>query len=78
MENKPASSLVVSLGKALDKTLLPSLCARQVAQTPRKCNSQASADRPEYRDTIRFLVNKDKHDQYKKPRVQSKRETYSS
>ena len=31
VENKPASSLVVSLGKALNGTL-PSLCGRQVAQ----------------------------------------------
>ena len=31
VENKPASSLVVSLGKALDGTP-PPLCGRQVAQ----------------------------------------------
>ena len=31
MENKPASSLVVSLGKSLNRTL-PLLCGRQVAQ----------------------------------------------
>ena len=35
VQNKPASSLVVSLGKALDVTP-PPLCGRQVAQTPRK------------------------------------------
>ena len=31
VENKPASSVVVSLGKALNETL-PPLCGRQVAQ----------------------------------------------
>ena len=35
LENKPASSLVVFLGKALNGTP-PSLCGRQVAQTPGK------------------------------------------
>ena len=35
VENKPASSLVVSLGKALNGTP-PPLCGRQVAQSPRK------------------------------------------
>ena len=35
VENKSASLLVVSLGKALDGTPSP-LCGRQVAQTPRK------------------------------------------
>ena len=33
VENKPASSLVVSLGKALNGTP-PPLCGRQVVQTP--------------------------------------------
>ena len=35
VENKPASSLVVSLGKTLNGTP-PPLCGRQVAQTPWK------------------------------------------
>ena len=35
VENKPSSSLVVSLGKALNGTP-PPLCGRQVAQTYRK------------------------------------------
>ena len=35
VENKPASSLVVFLGKALNRTPSP-LYGRQVAQTPRK------------------------------------------
>ena len=35
VENKPANSLLVSLGKALNGTLL-SLCGRQVAQTALK------------------------------------------
>ena len=35
MENKPASLLVVSLGKALNGTP-PPLCGRQMAQTARK------------------------------------------
>ena len=45
MENKPASSLVVSLGKALNGTP-PSFCGRQVAQTPRKWQLFANADVP--------------------------------
>ena len=36
VENKPASSLVVFLGKALNGTPA-SLCEKQVAKTPRKC-----------------------------------------
>ena len=35
VENKSASLLVISLGKALNETP-PALCERQVAQTPRK------------------------------------------
>ena len=35
VENKPASSLAVSLGKALNGTP-PPLCGKQVAQTPQK------------------------------------------
>ena len=43
--NKPASLLVVSLGKALNGTP-PFLCGRQVAHKPRNSNSQANADVP--------------------------------
>ena len=35
VENKPASSFVVSLGKALNRTP-PPFCGRQVVQTPQK------------------------------------------
>ena len=41
MENKPASSLVVSLGKALNGTP-PLLCGRQVARMERDGFRQAS------------------------------------
>ena len=44
VENKPASSLVVSLGKAVNGTP-PSLCGRQVAQTHRKWQPSHECDR---------------------------------
>ena len=57
MENKPASLLVVSLGKVLNGRLhfyWKDRWPRQIANG----NSQASADvPPKYNDTIRFLVN---------------------
>ena len=58
VENKPASSLVVSLGKALNGTP-PPLCGRQVVQTPQKMAipKRVRTSRPKYSDTIRFLVN---------------------
>ena len=58
VENKPASSLVVSLGNALNGTP-PTFCGRQVAQTPRKMATpkRVRTSRPKYSDTIRFLVN---------------------
>ena len=54
VENKPASLLVVSLGKALNR-MLPPLCGRQVAQmaTPKRVQKSSL----KYSDTIRFLVN---------------------
>ena len=43
VDNKPASSLVVSLGKALNVTP-PPLCGKQVAQTLKNGISQATVD----------------------------------
>ena len=54
LENKPASFLVVFLGKALNGTLRP-LCGRQVAQTPRKWQPQTSADIPFKRQRYNLL-----------------------
>ena len=45
VENKPASLFVVTLGKALNGTL-PSLCGRQVDQTPRKWPLPSECGRP--------------------------------
>ena len=45
VENKPASSLVVSLGKAINGTPSP-LCGRQVLNHLKNDNFQASADVP--------------------------------
>ena len=58
VENKPASSLVVSLGKALNG-MPPPLCGRQVAhKTSKKATpKRVRTSRPKYSDTIRFLVN---------------------
>ena len=57
VENKPASSLVVSLGKALNGTHHLYVEDRWPINLE-KGNSQASAtSRPKYSDTIRFLVN---------------------
>ena len=49
VENKPASSLVVSLGKALNGTP-PPLCGRQVVQTPQKMatTKRVRTSRPKY------------------------------
>ena len=58
VENKLASLLVVSLGKALNGMPLP-LCGRQVAQdtsemaTPKRVWTYC----PKYSDTVCFLVN---------------------
>ena len=59
VENKPASSLVVSLGKALNG--MPHLYVedrwpikpRKKKATPKRVRTS----RPKYSDTIRFLVN---------------------
>ena len=58
VKKKPASSLAVSLGKALNGTL-PPLCGRQVAQTTSEMATpkRVPTSRPKYSDTIRFLVN---------------------
>ena len=59
VENKPASSLVVSLGKALNVTPHFYVEDRWPINLE-KGNFQASADLPSkvaYSDTIRFLVN---------------------
>ena len=59
VENKPASSLVVSLSKAPNWTP-PPLCERQVAQTPRKWQLPSVCGRPvqHISDTIRFQYGK--------------------
>ena len=57
VENKPASSLVVSLGKALNGTPRP-LCGRQGGPNSLEMATpkQVRTFRPKYSDTIRFLV----------------------
>ena len=57
VENKPASSLVVSLGKALNGALPPS-CGRQAAQTLDIATlKRVRAYIPKHSNTIRFLAN---------------------
>ena len=56
VEKKPASSLVVFLGKALIGTP-PLSCGRKVAQTPWKSELPNECGCPNNSDTIRFLVN---------------------
>ena len=53
VENKPASSLVVSLGKALNGTP-PPLCRKQVAQTPRKWQLPSECGRPVQNIAMQF------------------------
>ena len=48
VENKPASSLVVSLSKALNGKP-PPLCGRQVAQTPRNWPAEGNGKPLRYR-----------------------------
>ena len=55
VENKPASSLVVSLGKALNGTP-PPLCGRQVAYEPRKWHPSACG-RPVQNIAIQFAFS---------------------
>ena len=54
VENKPASSVVVSLGKALNGTP-PPFCLRQVAQTPRKWQLPSECGRPVQNIAIHLL-----------------------
>ena len=65
VENKPASSLVVSLGKALNGTP-PPLCGRQVAQTSRKCQlpSECGLSVQNIAIQFAFLRMEDKYEQY--------------
>ena len=69
VENKPASSLVVSLGKALNGTP-PPLCGRQVAQTPQKWQLPSDCGRPVQNIATQFAFSwmEDKYEQiqYKK------------
>ena len=51
--NKPASSLAVSLGKALNGTP-PPLCEKQVAQKPRKWQLPSECGRPVQNIAIQF------------------------
>ena len=53
VENKPASSLVVSLGKALDGTP-PPLYGRQVAQAARKWRLTSECGRSVQKIAIQF------------------------
>ena len=66
VENKPASSLGVSLGKALNGTP-PPLCGRQVAQTSRKWQLPSECGLPVQNIAIQFafLWMEDKYVQYK-------------
>ena len=56
VENKPASSLVVFLGKALNGTPLPS-CGRQVAQTPWKWQHPSECRHPVQNIAIQFAFS---------------------
>ena len=65
VENKPASSLVVSLGKAVNGTP-PPLCGRQVAQTSRKWQLPSESGRPVQNIAIQFAFSwmEDNYEQY--------------
>ena len=56
VENKPASSLVVSLGKALNGMPLP-LCGRQVAHKPRKRQLPSECGLPVQSIAIQFAFS---------------------
>ena len=56
LENKPASSLVVSLGKALNGTP-PPLCGRQVADKPRKRQLPSECGLPVQSIAIQFAFS---------------------
>ena len=64
VENKPASSLVVFFGKALNG-MSPSLCGRQIAQTPRKWQLPSECRHPAPKTAIHFAFSRieDKHGQ---------------
>ena len=64
VENKPASSLFVSLGKALNG-MPPLLCGRQGAQKPRKWQLPSECGRPVRNVAIRFAFSwmENKHEQ---------------
>ena len=64
VENKLASSLAVSLGKALNGSPL-SLCGRQVAQTPQKWQLPSKCGRPVQNVAIQFAFSwmEDKYEQ---------------
>ena len=65
VENQPASSLVVSLGKAFNGAP-PPLCGRQVAQASRKWQFPSECRRPVQNIAIQFVFScmEDKHEQY--------------
>ena len=56
VENKPASSLVVSLDKALNG-MPPPLCERKVAQTPRKWQLPSECRRPVQKTVTQFAFS---------------------
>ena len=64
VENKPASSLVVFLGKALIG-MPPPLCGRQVAQTPQKWQLPSECGCPVQNIAIQFAFSRmeDKYEQ---------------
>ena len=57
VENKPASLLVLTLGKALNGTP-PPLCGRQVALTPRKCQLPSECERLVQNIAIQFVFSR--------------------
>ena len=62
VENKPASSLVVSLGKALNGTPRLYVEDRWPIKTSKKATpKRVRIFRPKYSDTIHFLVNGGKY-----------------
>ena len=53
---EPASSLVLSVGKALNG-ILPLLCGRQVAETPRKGQLSSECGHPVQKTSIHFAFS---------------------
>ena len=70
VENKPASLLVVSLGKALNG-MPPSLCGRQMVQTPRKWQLPSKCGRLVQNIAIQFAFSRmeDKDGQYNTKKI---------